>query len=194
MKKISTLLTLLLMVLVSCSDDDNTAVNATANGTLTVNGVTTAINNGFVIMPYTGTDPDYDSRRFYILLSDGDLTLFNNDFIFSDNTHQLIDFNLYTDENLPGAIQNATYNLFIPETGFDMGSPFIDHTNISTNLILQNGELVSGDGLDSDDMDAGQLTLSQSNGIYTLAFSFSNGGNTVSGRFTGTLTELNYQY
>lgn len=196
MKKIYSLLTLVLVLLVSCSDDDNnnTYVNPTVNGSLTVNGVTTNINNGFIIKPYTGPNPDYDSRRFYIVLSDGDVTLFNNDLIFSDNTHQLIDFNLYTAEDAPVGVQNTTYNLYIPENGMDMGNPFIDHTSVSTNLVRQNGQVVSGDGLDSDDMNAGQLTLTQSNGIYTLTFSFSNDDNTVSCSFTGTLTELIYEY
>ena len=196
MKKIHALFALVLLLTVSCADDDhnNPVVYPTVNGALTVNGVTKNINKGYVIKPYTGTDPNYDQRRFYVILSDGDVTLFNNDLVFSDNTHQLIDFNLYTHEDAAGSVQNATYNLYIPKTGFDMGNAFIDHTNISTNLVLQNGQVVSGDGLDSDDMDAGQLTLAHTDGVYTLAFSFSNDGNTVSGNFTGTLTELIYEY
>ena len=196
MKKIYSLFALVVLLLVSCSDDDNnnTYVNPQVNGTLTVNGVTTDVNNGFIIKPYSGTNPDHDRRRFYIILSDGDVTLFNNDLIFSEDTHQLIDFNLYTDDDAAGGVQNTIYNLYIPETGFDMSDPFIDHTNISTNLVKENGQVVSGDGLDSDDMDAGQLTLTQNSGVYTLTFSFSNDGNTVSGSFTGTLTELIYEY
>lgn len=194
MRKIFGLFALLLLV--SCSDDDNenTYVNPTANGAMTVNGVTTNLNNGFIVKPYSGTDPNYDSRRFYVVLTDGGVTMFNNDFVFDDNVHQLIDFNLYVDEEAPVGVQNTTYNLYIPGTGFDMGNPFIDHTNISTNIVLHNGQFVSGDGLSSDDMDAGQVAISQTDGIYTLTFNFSNDNNTVSGTFSGTLTELIYEY
>ena len=191
------LLALVFFTLVSCSDDDNATyypTPVTSDGTLTVNGVTTNIGNGFIIKPYTGTDPNYDSRRFYVVLTDGTISLEDNDIVYSDNIHHLIDFNLYTDEEAAVGVQNTTYNLFIPGTGFDMGNPFIDHTSIDTNVAVQNGNYVSGDNLDSDDMDAGQLTINQNNGIYTLSFSFSNNGNAVNGTYTGTLTELNFQY
>jgi hypothetical protein len=167
MKKITSLFALMLLVLVSCSDDDNqiTYVNPPAAGTMTVNGVTTNISNGFIIKPYTGTDPDYDSRRFYIVLTDGTAAIEENELTYSDNVHQLIDFNLYTAEDAPTGVQNTTYNLFIPETGFDMADAFIDHTSINTNIVFQNGEYLSGDDFVWYELFAVQFSIQKNYGF-----------------------------
>lgn len=162
------------------------------SGTLTVNGVTTSINKGYLLPNYTGMDPMFDSRRFYIILSDGDVSFVDNEYVYADNIHQMIDFNLYTSSNNSGSVENTTYTLW-NTTGFDWDTAFIDHSGISTNVIMQNGHPDSMDHLSSDDMDNGQCTISENNGVYTLTFSFSDGQNTINGNFVGTLTHFNYQ-
>ena len=43
-------------------------------------------------------------------------------------------------------------------------------------------------------MTSGQANISYNNGIYTINFAFSNAQNNITGTYTGTLTNLNYQY
>jgi len=73
-------------------------------------------------------------------------------------------------------------------TNVNFNDPFIDHTGINTNVVIKNGALVSRTSLSSDDMTSGQTSISYNNGIYTINFSFSNAQNTITGTYTGTLT------
>lgn len=200
MNKIKHIFTVLFsfLVLISCSkDEENTAVGTPIQinrGKLIVNGVEKSVNKGFIIPNYTGTDVNYNNRRFYFILTNGDVSLENNDIIYSDNITQLIDFNMYCSSLNPGSIQNGTYNLKNSYTSVNSNEAYIDHSGINTNVVLQNGEYVSGDSLDSDDMTSGHSEITVNNGIYTISFSFSNAQNNISGTYTGTMTNLNYQY
>lgn len=193
-KRIS-LLVVFVFLAFSCSDDDDkTILPSNFAGTLTINGVSTQIDKGFIIPPYTGDNPDYDKRRFYIALTDGNISVADNDLVYGSNVHQLVDFNLYTSTAAIGTVQNTTYSLYIPGSGFDMANPYIDHSGMNTNVVIQNGEFISSEEFSSDDMNIGQMTLSNTNGAYNISFSFSNDDDTISGTFTGTLTQLNMQY
>lgn len=202
MKKLNLLFTLLITFLMisSCSKEDETTGGSTPiqinsnSGKLIVNGVEKPINKGFIIPNYTGNDVSYNKRRFYFILTNGDVTLEDNDFVYSDNITQLIDFNMFCSSSNLGSIQNTTYNVNNTHTSVNSNDPFIDHSGINTNVVIQNGNHVSSNSLDSDDMTSGQATVSVNNGIYTINFSFSNAGNTISGTYTGTMTNLNYQY
>jgi len=177
----------------SCSSDDSTTTNNTNTGRLIINGVEKPLLKGYLKPNYTGNDLNFDKRRFYLILTNGDVAMENNDYVYADDITQLIDFNMYCSVEHPGSIEYTTYNLFNAHTDTDFNDAFIDHSGINTNVVLQNGEFVSGDSLSSDDMTSGQATISHNNGIYTISFSFSNEENTVTGTYTGTLTELNYQ-
>lgn len=199
MKKIFSLI-VFAFLLISCTDNDDKEPDAPiptpANaGSFSINNVPTGgFARGYIIKPYTGDDPSYDKRRFYVVLTDGEISMVDNELVFADNVHNVLDFNLYTDEDVPGAVQNTTYNLYVPGSGFDMSNPFIDHSALSYNVVLQNGEFVSGDEIDSDDMAAGLLNLTGNNGVYSLSFQFTQTGFSASGTFVGPLIELNYQY
>lgn len=178
----------------SCSSDDSASNNNINSGKLIVNGVERPLLKGYLRPNYTGNNVNYDKRRFYLILTNGDVAMENNDLVHSDNITQLIDFNMYCSIEHPGSVEYTTYNVFNSHTDTDFNDAFIDHSGINTNVVLQNGEYISGDSLSSDDMTNGQAGISYSNGIYTINFSFSNAENTVTGTYTGTLTELNYQY
>ena len=175
----------------SCTDNDDTLQ---LGGKIVVNGVEQPLSKAFLVPNYTGDNPDFDKRRFYLVLTNGDIVMQNNTYAFSDNITQLIDFNLYTSAENPGSVEYTTYNLFNSHTDTGFNDALIDHSSINTNVVLQNGEYVSGNSLSSDDMTSGQATISFSNGIYTINFSFSNADNTVTGTYKGHVTELNYQY
>lgn len=196
MKKLKLFIGLLIgfMILSCSSDDDNGNQQPTVAGELIINGQTYDLTKGFIIPNYTGTDPNYDPRRFYFILTNGDVTLDNNDFVYSNNITQLIDFNMYSSVSSSGSVENTSYTIYDPtDTNFDFDSAYIDHSGINTNVVIQNNQYVSSDSISSDDLE-GQATISENNGIYTISFSFSNSQNTISGTFTGSLTDLNYQY
>jgi hypothetical protein len=198
MKKLNLLFKLLISIILisSCSkNEDNSTNNIPINsGKLIVNGVEKTLTKGFIIPNYNGTDVNYNRRRFYFILTNDEVTLQNNNFIYSNNITQLIDFNMYCSSVNLGSVQYTTYNLKNSFTNINYNDPFIDHSGINTNVVIQNGTFVSGNSLDSDDMTTGQTTISNNNGIYTINFSFSNAQNNITGTYTGTLTNLNYQY
>ena len=198
MKKLNLLFTLLISIILisSCSkSEDNPTSNIPKNsGKLIVNGVEKTLTKGFIKPNYTGTDVNYDKRRFYFILTNDEVTLQNNNYVYSNNITQLIDFNMYCSSLNPGSVQYTTYNVKNSHTNVNYNDPFIDHSGINTNVVIQNGAFVSGNSLSSDDMTSGQTSISFNNGIYTINFSFSNAQNNVSGTYTGTLTTLNYQY
>lgn len=198
MKKLNWLFTLLISIILisSCSEsDENPTNNNTKNsGKLIVNGVEKPLTKGFIVPNYTGTDPNYDKRRFYFILTNDEVTLQNNNYVYSNNITQLIDFNMYCSSLNPGSVQYTTYNVKNSHTNVNYNDPFIDHSGINTNVVIQNGAFVSGNSLSSDDMTSGQTSISFNNGVYTINFSFSNAQNNIIGTYTGTLTNLNYQY
>ena len=101
---------------------------------------------------------------------------------------------MYSSVSSSGSVENTLYKIYDPtDTNFDFDSSYIDHSGINTNVVIQNNQYVSSDSISSDDLE-GQATISENNGIYTISFSFSNSQNTISGTFTGSLTDLNYQY
>ncbi|MGQ7944222.1 hypothetical protein [Flavobacterium sp. WC2509] len=170
---------------------DNTPTNS---GKLIINGVEKNLTKGFIKPNYTGTDVTYDSRRFYIILTNDEVTIQNNNFIYSDKITQLIDFNMYCSSLNPGSVQYTTYNVKNSHTNVNFNDPFIDHTGINKDVVIKNGALVSKNSLSSDDMTSGQTSISYNNGIYTINFSFSNAQNNITGTYTGVLTKLNFQY
>lgn len=198
MKKLILLFTSLISIILfsSCSksEDNLTNSNPKNSGKLIVNGVEKTLTKGFIIPNYTGTDVNYDKRRFYFILTNDEVTLQNNNFIYSNSITQLIDFNMYCSSLNPGSVQYTTYNVKNSHTDINYNDPFIDHSGINTNVVIQNGAFVSGNSLSSDDMTNGQTSISYNNGIYTINFSFSNPQNNITGTYTGTLTNLNYQY
>jgi hypothetical protein len=198
MKKLNLLFTLLISIILisSCSkSEDNPTSNIPTNsGKLIVNGVEKTLTKGFIIPNYNGTDVNYDKRRFYFILTNDEVTLQNNNFIYSNNITHLMDFNMYCSSINPGSVQYTTYNVKNSHTNVNYNDPFIDHSGINTNIVIQNGAFVSGNSLSSDDMTSGQTSISNNNGIYTINFSFSNAQNIITGTYTGTLTNLNYQY
>lgn len=194
LKSIFTLLTSIILFL-SCSKSDDPINNIPSNsGKLIINGVEKNLTKGFIRPNYTGTDVTYENRRFYLILTNDEVAVQNNNFIYSDKITQLIDFNMYCSSLHPGSVQYTTYNVKNSHTNVNFDDPFIDHTGINTNVIIKNGVLVSKTSLSSDDMTSGQTSISYNNGIYTIHFSFSNAQNTITGTYTGTLTTLNYQY
>ena len=198
MRKLKLIFTLLtsIILLSSCSksEENPTNNNPTNSGKLIVNGVEKTLTKGFIIPNYTGTNTNYDKRRFYFILTNEDVTLQNNNFIYSNNITQLIDFNMYCSNLNPGSIQYTTYQVRNTHTNVNYNNPFIDHSSINTNLTIQNGAIVSGNSISSEDMTTGQTSISYTNGIYTINFSFSNAQNNITGTYTGSLTNLNYQY
>lgn len=197
MKKLKLLIGILigLMIFSSCSsDDDKEDQQPTVAGELIVNGQAYDLTKGFVIPNYTGINPNYNPRRFYVILANGDVTLNNNDFVYSDNITQLIDFNMYSSVSSSGGIENTSYTVYnTTDVNFDFDSAYIDHSGINTDVVIQNNQYVSSSSISSNDLE-GQATISESNGIYTISFSFSNSQNTINGTFTGSLTDLNYEY
>lgn len=197
MRKLKLIFTLFAsIILLSCSkSDDNVVDDIPVNsGKLIVNGVEKSLTKGFIKPNYTGTDVTYDNRRFYIILTNDEVTVKNNNFSYSDKITQLIDFNMYSSSLHPGVVQYTIYNVKNSHTNVNFDDPFIDHSGINTDVVLKNGELVSKKSLSSDDMTSGQASIAYNNGIYTINFSFSNAENNVSGTYTGTLTKLNFEY
>ena len=194
MKKIHLIFTILIGILFSGCSNDNDDNATVMTGEIIINGQTFVVNKGFIIPNYTGTDPNYDPRRFYIVLANGDVSLENNEFVFANNITQLIDFNMYSSVSSSGSIENTSYAIYNPtDPNFNSDNAFIDHANIGTNVVVQNNQVVTYDSLSSDDL-TGQATITQNNGIFTITYAFSNSQNTISGSFTGNLTDLNYQY
>ena len=197
MKKLNLIFALLISIvfLSSCSkSEENETIITPNSGKLIVNGVEKKLTKGFIKPNYTGTDGSYDKRRFYLILTNDEVTLQNNSYVYSNNITQLIDFNMYCSSQNPGSVQYTTYNVKNSFTNVNYNDPFIDHSGINTNVVIQNGSFSSGDSLSSDDMTSGQTSISVNDEIYTINFSFSNAQNTVTGTYTGTLTTLNYQY
>ena len=101
---------------------------------------------------------------------------------------------MYCSEQNLGSVQYTTYNLKNSNTNVNYSDAFIDHSGIKTNVVIQNGTYVSGNSISSDIMTSGQTSISYNNGIYTINFSFSNAQNNITGTYTGTLINLEYQY
>ena len=189
-------LLLFTLSLSSCSDDDNDNQQPTVLGKLIVNEQSFDLTRGFIIPNYTGSDPNYNPRRFYFILSNGSVALKNNKFIYSDSITQAIDFNMYSSTAKSGTIENTTYKNYMwddPAPNFDFNQAYIDHSGIDTNLVIQNSKYISGNSISSDSL-VGQASISNSNGIYSISFSFSNSKNTISGTFKGNLKDLNWEY
>lgn len=192
MKKLNVLVVLFVsFVFLSCSDDDN---NQSVNvGEMTVNGQSYPLTKGFIIPNYIGDDPNYSPRRFYFVLTNGDVSLVNNQFVYSDNITQLIDFNMFTSFENSGSVEETIYPIYLTSPNVNYEDAFLGHSSINTNVVIQNGEYVSSNNISSDDL-TGQVTISKNNEIYTITFSFNNDDNAISGTFTGKLTELEYEY
>jgi len=186
MKKLFFLLGVI-FILVSCNSDDNNknVIPNLSTGTLSVNGANHTLLHGYIYLPISD-NPEYDPRRFNIVLSDGDISTSGS---VGDNVHEIVDLGLYTSQANPGSVENTTYDLYFPSTS-DFNDPFIDNGSIATNVVTSNGMFITGDELDSDDMDSGHVNISETNGIYTISFAFSNAENSATGTFTGKLTPL----
>lgn len=199
MKKLKLFVGILVgFMILSCSsyDDNDGNQEPTIAGEMIINGQIYNLTKGFIIPNYIGSDPNYDPRRFYFIITNGDVTLNNNDFVYSDNVTQLIDFNMYSSATSSGIVENTTYINYVwnnPDPNFDFSQAYISDSGTNTNVVIQNNQYVSSDSISSDDLE-GQATISENNGVYTISFSFSNSQNTISGTFTGSLTDLNYQY
>lgn len=185
MKKIFLLLAI--FALVSCGNDDNNTpvIPNLSTGTLTINGTNHSLLHGYIYLPIS-ENPEYDPRRFNIILSDGNISSSGS---FASNVHTLVDLGLYTSAAHPGSVESTTYDLYFPMTS-DFDDPFIDNGSVATSVVTSNGTYVSGNEFDSDDMDSGHASITNTNGVYTITFDFTNAGSTISGTFTGTLTPL----
>lgn len=192
MKKLSLFFTVLIgIIIMSCSSDDDNGNQTSIAGELIINGQSFDLTKGFIIPNETGTDPGSEPRRFYFILTNGDVSYSNDEFTYSDNITQAIDFNMYSSVQSSGSVENTTYPIYdFSDPNFDFNGAFIDHSGINSNVVIQNGNYISSDSLSSDDMD-GQATITENNGIYTITFSYTNNQNTVSGNYTGTLTVFN---
>jgi hypothetical protein len=193
MKRIVLIFTLV-FTLFSCSSDESLSNENASTGTFKINdGKELQVNKGYIIPPYIGTSTNYNPRRFYIILTDGDVTINNNnELVYSENIHQAIDFNLYTDAQNSKTIQQTIYGLWTPNmTNFDWDSAYINHSAISSNVVMKNGQPISMDKLSSDDMNVGSLNLSKVNDVYTLEYVFKNNTNNVTGKYVGKLKILN---
>ena len=188
MKKLNLIIGILIgLTILSCSSDDDNGNQTDIVGELIVNGESFELTKGFII-PNT---PESDPRRFYFQLTNGDITYANNEFTFSDSITQLIDFNMYSSVEGDGNIENTTYPIYdFSDPNFDSDNAWIDHSGVNTNVVIENGNYISANSLSSDDMD-GQATMTiNNNDTYTITFSYTNNENTVSGTFTGPLTNL----
>lgn len=177
-------------IISSCSSDDNSSSN---NGELIVNGVSYPLSKGYIVPNYSGDNLEYNSRRFYIVLSNGDVSMVNNEFVFGNNITQLIDFNLFSSTPYSGSVEQTSYPVFATHPNISYDDAFLDHSSINTEVVIQNNEYISSNRIGSDNL-VGQVTISKTNQIYTVAFSFQNNENTISGTFTGKLSQLNYNY
>ncbi|WP_338377247.1 hypothetical protein [uncultured Flavobacterium sp.] len=193
MKKLKFLLGILfLLSLNSCSSDDDSSEAISIVGKMAVNGVEYDLTKGFIIPNPDGSDPNFNPRRFYFILANGNVTYANDEFVYSDEITQLIDFNMYTSIQSSGNVENTTYPILnTNDPNFSLNNAYIDHSGINTNVVIQNQVYISSNSLSSDDMTQGQATINLVNGVYTITFSFSNNNNVITGNFTGTMTNLN---
>ncbi|MBD3581698.1 hypothetical protein [Flavobacterium selenitireducens] len=187
MKKIALLFALILAV--SCSSDDDNS-NSAANRFM-MNGVARSIPKAYMIAPSDGFDPQIDPRRFYIVLTDGTVSYENGELILSDDIHQLVDFNLYTDAGHPGSVQQTTYTLWSQDPNFDYNSAYIGHASMNYDITFSGGVPTIGERISSNDMDHAQIALSRSGGSYLMNFMFSDETNSASGHYEGPVTILN---
>ncbi len=174
------------ILICSCSSDDDSV--SSSDGNFSLNGQTRDLTRGYIVMPSSTNDEEADPRRFYIILTDGTITYQNGSIVYGADIHQFVDFNLYTDADNPGVVQQTTYDLWF-NTSFD--SAFIDHSSILHDVDINQGEPVLGTQLSSENMDNGQLNITQSGDNFTLAFSFSDANDVVTGNYSGPLTILN---
>lgn len=187
MKKIA--LALALIFAISCSsDDDNSSSSANQ---FSLNGVVRSIPKAYMVAPSDGFDPQIDPRRFYLVLTDGTISYQNGELILGDDIHQLVDFNLYTDSEHAGAIQQTTYTLWSQDPNFDYNSAYIGHASMNYNITFDDGVPTIGERISSNDMDQAQLALTRSGNSYTLNFLFSDEINSAFGHYEGPITILN---
>ena len=192
MKNLISIFTVLLstLLLSSCTDNDDTLQ---LGGKMVVNGVEYPLTKGSIKPNYTGDDTvNFDKRKFYIVLSNGEIGMESNSYVYSDEMTQLINFNLLTSVEHQGSVEYTTYS--IAGTDMDFSKPYINYSSIYTNIVVENGVPISDDDFSLDNMTNGEVSISHSNGIYNIVFSFSDAENTVSGNYRGRLTELIYHY
>lgn len=188
MKNLISIFTVLLstILLTSCSDNDD---SLKLGGKMVINGVEYPLTQGAIIHNYTGDDTvNNDPRKFYITLANGAIGLADNWYVYSNSITHLINFSLLTSLEHQGSVEHTTFPIFSP--GMDFNKPFINNIGIYTNTVIENGLPVSGDNLSSINTITGQVSISESNGIYTIVFSFSNAENTVTGNYRGRLTGI----
>lgn len=197
MKKLNILLTLFIgLITFSCSTDDNDNEENTfgpgylPNGAINVNGEFYPLTKGFLKPNYTGNDPGLDPRRYYLILTNGDVSLSNETYTFSNYTTQLVDFNMYSSVEGSGTVENTTYPIYDPsDPDFNLDGAFIDHSGVNTDVVIENGSYISATSLSTDDL-SGSASIIESFGSYSISFSYSNNDNTIYGAFNGQLTIL----
>lgn len=137
------------------------------------------------------SDPNRDPREFYFVLTNGDISYENNALVLSDDITQIAEFEMYSSSESPGSIENITYTLRdYSDQNFDYSNAYISNTGFLTNILIQDGAIISADGIGPEGMD-GQVIISVNNGIYNISFSFTSSQNTVSGSYSGILADLN---
>ncbi len=188
MKKLKLFITVLIgLTILSCSSDDDKGNLIDVSGELIVNGESFDLTKGYILP----NRAESDARRFYFILTNGDVTYENNEFTFSDNITQSIDFNMYSSIDSNGNIENTTYPIYdFSDPNFDSDNAWIDHSDVNTNVVIENENYISSNSLSSDDMN-GQATIKiNNNETYTITFYYSNSQNIVTGNFTGQLLNL----
>ncbi len=184
-------------IIFCCLSDNNQTQKTITSGELIVNGKTYDLTHGIILPNFKGSDPNFAKIRFdMIILSNGNIAIENDNFIYSDNLTQFVGLNLVSPVSDSKVFENTkfmNYNANKPISNLNRNKPFIDGDVINTNAVFKNTQYVSSDYFMLWDFD-GHAEITEIGGIYTISFSFSNSENMISGSFKGKLTELHYQY
>lgn len=173
-------------LLTSCSGDDN---GGGASGSITINGDTTELKRGYIALPSDGSNPDFDPRRFLIILTDGSIVNQDGELGLSANTHRLISLNMNTDIAHAGNVQNTTYPMWTLHHDIDRDGPFSE-VFLDDDIVVEDGDIESSVEYSSDTMDAGSVTVDKDGSTYHITVHMHNDGNDIDAEFHGKLTEI----
>lgn len=165
MKILTKLLIVLLAFQFACSKDDDTIVNG---GSFVIDGTSYALSKGFLVD---------EGGEYAIILTSSEISLESSD---GD------DFIGIGDVVFLGVITSSATS-FVPGTftWSDTGGPnTIEFAEVGVNVD------VSGDVEDAFEGTGGTATVALSGDIYTITFSITTDGGTVTGSYIGPLTDV----